>query len=165
MALNYTLLAMVLSGVGASVWMLSELLLPRHYFTLWTVAGGEIRLRIKNLAGLFHTKDPGDGKGITFVMDPAFGRAGKRGMRYTGDAATGLLLRWDHTTRSWQEQDPKYVFAALEDGREGKLVTSTDPGLSKYAGLFVILGGMALVALAIIGYFVYKVYGAVGAGG
>lgn len=129
---------------------------PKNFFTVWTAGGGEVRVKMKRVGQFFDWKDPSDDRPIRWVLDQSFARPGKRGLRFVGDAATGLLVKWNHQTREWMEQDPKYLFAALADGREENLANANKPGLERFIPLILGLAGLTLVAVLVVGYFMYK---------
>lgn len=155
----YALTAFVLALIGGAWYAIYRFMGPQHYFTVWLPGGGEKRFKMKTLGEKFTWTDPTDAKPVIFPLDPTFARATKKGMRYYGDAATGLLVRWDHHEPGWLELDGKLVAVKLKDGREQNLAAATNAG--KYDAFLpyipMILGGI-LVALIVIGYFMYQVY-------
>ena len=152
--LGYAMIVLILgAGFHVSALYMSR---AKNFFTVWTVGGGEKRLKMKKVGAYFDWKDPADDRPIRWTLDPTFSRPVKRGVSYVGDAATGLLLKWDHVSRAWMEQDPKYLFAALADGREENLVNANKPGLERFIPLILGLAVITVLGVGVLLYFMYK---------
>jgi len=158
--LNLYAIAAVLMGCGALVgFLIHNSLKPKHYFRVWTPGGGEVAKKLKRLGGTFTWVDPDDGRRIQFPLLSEYARRTKNGgLRFTGDAKTGLLMRYNTDTGAFEHLDPKYLMASFDSGREQKLAQSLGNGQPWYAQ-YVLIGAIlfGVIACATL-YFVYQLW-------
>lgn len=150
----------MLVAFGGMVWCAGFFFGPRHFFTAWLPGGGEARYRVRRWGDTFTWVNPADKTHkVVFPLDQQFARAAKRGLNYTGDVATGLLLKWDHHKAGWLETDGRLVATKLGDGRELNLANATKQAAYGWLEPYILpLAAGALVALIVVGIVVWKVW-------
>jgi hypothetical protein len=136
---------------------------PKHFLMIHQ-GRFKYSVRIKKAVSKMPWKDPTDGKTINFPIDASFAYSTKNGAQhYYGDPKTGLLMRFPEGEIPFEYMDPKYVPAALEDGRVLQIARAKmgDPPWVQYIPLGFIFLGVLLLG---IGFMVYKMYSAAHAG-
>lgn len=158
--MNPLLLIVVISLglVAGTTWLLLRLMKPFDRFTVWTKAGGEYVYKIKRQMDAFLWSFPDDKeRKVLFPIVPTFGRSGRKGTCYTGDADTGLLLKWDHHKKGWIEVDGEVVAAKLCDGREKKIARGSGDDKYAWAQQYVLpVLIVVLIVVLVIAYMVYQ---------